>query len=191
MSSGSERTCAGDVAPIRAEPRDDSEQVTQAVRGEPLRVEEERGEWARVRTAYDYPGWIRRAALGGAASNDWLGPRREGDPLAEARTFLGAPYEWGGMTQRGIDCSGLVHMAYRRLGHLIPRDADQQEEAGETVAAEVLRPGDLVCYGDHIAFWVGEGRILHSTQRDSVNGVVEEDHPPQLAARVRRYVRFG
>ena len=55
--------CAVDVAPVRAEPDDAAEQVTQALRGEPLDVDEQRGEWARVRTAYDYPGWIRVAAL--------------------------------------------------------------------------------------------------------------------------------
>ena len=32
--------CAVEVAPVRAEPRDDAEQVTQALHGEPLRVEE-------------------------------------------------------------------------------------------------------------------------------------------------------
>ena len=41
------------------------------------------------------------------------------------------------MTERAIDCSGLVHMAYRRLGRLVPRDADQQEDAG----VEVAEPG--------------------------------------------------
>jgi hypothetical protein len=51
--------CAVDVAPMRAEPRDDAEQVTQALRGEPLKVLERRGGWARVITAYDYPGWLR------------------------------------------------------------------------------------------------------------------------------------
>ena len=56
---GEVRVCSVDVAPVHAEPDATSEQVTQALRGEPLTVEEERDGWARVRTAYDYPGWIR------------------------------------------------------------------------------------------------------------------------------------
>jgi len=80
-------------------------------------------------------------------------------------------------------------MAYRRLGKLVPRDADRQEEAGERVAEVDLRRGDLVCYGDHIAFWLGDGRILHAS--GSAGAVVEELHPPDLAARVRGYVRLS
>ena len=146
--------------------------------------------WARVETAYDYPGWVRAEALGEEAGEDWL-PPRGGEPLAVARRYLGSPYEWGGMSERGIDCSGLVHMAFRRCGLLVPRDADQQEEAGEEVAEAELMPGDLVCYEGHIAFWAGNGAILHATGREGVNAVVEEPHPPELAARARRYVRFG
>lgn len=190
VSLGSERSCAVDVAPVRAEPRDDAEQVTQALRGEPIRVEEHRAGWARIRTGHDYPGWIREDALGLPVQVGWPGEPRRGDPVEEARAYLGAPYEWGGMTERGIDCSGLVHMAYRRLGRLVPRDADQQEEAGDPVEESDLRPGDLVCYDGHIAFWLGGGRILHSTRREGVDGVVEEEQPPDLAAHVRRYVRF-
>jgi cell wall-associated NlpC family hydrolase len=174
---------------VRAEPRDDSEQVTQALPGEPLAVEAEEGDWARVRTAYGYPGWVPVEALNGAATADWL-VERDGDPVDEARAYLGCPYEWGGMSEKGIDCSGLIHMAYRRLGRLVPRDADQQEAAGAPVAAGDLRRGDLVCYGDHVAFWLGDGRILHATGREGVRAVVEEEHPPDLAARVRAYVRL-
>lgn len=184
------RTCALDVAPLHAEPDATSELVTQALRGEPLDVHERRDGWARVTTGYDYPGWVEEAALSSAPPDAWLPPTRDGDPVAEARSFLGSPYLWGGMSERGIDCSGLVHMAHRRLGRLVPRDAGQQEEAAEAVEGEPRR-GDLVTYGaattTHIAFWLGAGRILHAA---GGRGVVEEPEPAELRAIRRRFVRF-
>jgi gamma-D-glutamyl-L-lysine dipeptidyl-peptidase len=190
-----EHTFARQLAALRSEPADDAEQVTQALAGEPLRVLEERGEWARVETAYEYPGWVRREALAGEPDADWLRATAS-VPVEHARTLLGTPYEWGGMTSAGIDCSGLVHMSFRACGRLVPRDADQQEEAGERLSEADLRAGDLITYGpppaaDHIAFWVGAGRILHSTQRDGVDGVVEEDEPAELRERRRALLRLG
>jgi cell wall-associated NlpC family hydrolase len=74
-------------------------------------------------------------------------------------------------------------MAYRRIGRFVPRDADQQEEAG--TAVDEPRPGDLVTDGDevaadHVAFWLGGGRILHATGRDGVDAVVEEESLPTI-----------
>ena len=181
--------CAVDVAPVRAEPRDEAEQVTQALRGEPLRVEERRDGWVRVVTAYEYPGWVREGDL--EQGQGELVADAAGSPVEIARTYLGTPYVWGGMTELGIDCSGLVHMAYRRLGRLVPRDADQQEEAASDV--DQLRPGDLITYGDpvdHIAFWLGDGRILHSTGRENGIGVVEEVEPQYLRERRHKLVRL-
>ena len=180
---------------MRAEPDDASEQVTQALRGEPLEVEVIEGAWARIRTAYDYPGWIRPEALGNSLFlEDWLAPTAA-EPVDAARSYLGTRYEWGGMTTRGIDCSGLVHMAYRRLGRLIPRDADQQEAAAEPIEEAEARLGDLVCFGEpghahHIAFWLGDGRILHSTQREGIDGVLEEPLENARAAGPIRFVRL-
>jgi gamma-D-glutamyl-L-lysine dipeptidyl-peptidase len=177
--------CSVDVAAVRAEPNEDSERVTELLRGEPVAAEEHRDGWVRIRTAYDYPGWVREEEIAGAG----------GDVLDEARRYLGTPYLWGGLSERGIDCSGLVHMAYRWLGRLVPRDADQQEAVGAPVAEDDLQRGDLITYGDdqaatHIAFWVGDGRILHSTEREGVDGVVEELEPPDLHAQRRWLIRL-
>ncbi|HZQ81030.1 MAG TPA: C40 family peptidase [Gaiellaceae bacterium] len=171
--------CGVEVAPLRREPADGAEQVTQALRGELLQVTEQSEGWARVVTAYGYPGWIRAEELCGDS------------PLEVARTFLGTPYEWGGLSARGLDCSGLVHLAYRLCGQLVPRDAWQQDEAGAEVAEP--EPGDLVTYGDpvdHVVFWAGEGRILHATGREGVRAVVEEPEPEALRLRRRRFVRL-
>lgn len=178
---------------MRAEPDESAEQVTQALAGEPLAVEENPGGWARIRTAYGYPGWIRRDALGKEPDGEWPGLPRAGDPVVEAQSYLGAPYEWGGMTGRGIDCSGLVHMAYRRLGRLVPRDAHEQEAAAEAMQERDVRPGDLVFFGpreraDHVAFWLGDGRILHATGRERVYAVVEE---PLENERLQHELRFA
>ena len=189
------RVCAAEVAAVRAEPDDEAEQVTQALAGEPLAVEETRDGWARIRTAYGYPGWIRDDALGGEPDGEWPGLPRAGDPVGEARSYLGTPYEWGGMSERGIDCSGLVHMAYRRLGRLVPRDAHEQEAAAEQLREQDLRPGDLVLFGPperahHIAFWLGEGRILHATDREGAGAVVEEPLENARAAHELRFARL-
>jgi cell wall-associated NlpC family hydrolase len=178
--------CAVEVADVRAEPDEGAEQVTQLLRAEPVTVEETRGAWARIVTAYGYAGWTPAAAL---EEGDGQFVVAFAEPLEAARSFLGAPYEWGGMTRAGIDCSGLVHVAYRLAGRLVPRDSWQQEAAGEPNEA-----GGLVSYGsperaDHVAFRLGDGRILHATGRDGL-GVVEEPEPEDLAQRRRKVFRL-
>jgi cell wall-associated NlpC family hydrolase len=51
------------------------------------------------------------------------------------------------------------------------------------VSLRQVQPGDLVCYGDHIAIWVGEGKIVHAARE--AGKVVEESHRAELKGRVR------
>jgi cell wall-associated NlpC family hydrolase len=192
VESLGEHTFVRQPTVLRAEPDAASEQVSEVLPGEPLTVSEKRNGWVRVETEYDYAGWVEASALGGEPDGHWLRPTA-GDPVDHARTLIGAPYRWGGMTERGIDCSGLVHMSFRATGRLVPRDAHLQEAAGEPV--DDPRPGDLVSYGnenaaDHIAFWLGDGWILHATGRPGVCAVVEELEPRELRTRRRRFLRF-
>jgi cell wall-associated NlpC family hydrolase len=184
------------VAPLHVERRSTSERDSEVLEAEPVDVLELRDGWARVRTVYGHEGWIADDALGESASEDAWRPVSSGaTPLEEARRYVGARYLWGGMTEHGIDCSGLVHMAYRRAGRLVPRDADEQELAGAGVAAGDEKPGDLVTYGEdgadhatHIAFWLGDDRILDA--RSSAGRVLEEPEPASLRAIRRKVIRL-
>jgi cell wall-associated NlpC family hydrolase len=110
--------------------------------------------------------------------------KASGEAIAEtALMFLGAPYEWGGVTVMGLDCSGLVQAVHRRFGLLLPHNAEQQESAGREVSLKEAQPGDLLCYGDHIAIWLGDGEIVHASRE--AGSVVREPHPVALKSRLR------
>jgi hypothetical protein len=103
--------------------------------------------------------------------------------VAEAR-FLGVPYAWGGVTARGLDCSGLVQALHRRFLRLLPRNADAQQAAGVAVdPAGPPAPGDLLLYGGHVAIATERGTIVHSYAR--AGAVVETEPLPEVAARLR------
>ena len=64
--------------------------------------------------------------------------------------FAGSPYEWGGVTPCGVDCSGMVQTTFLARGLTLPRDSSQQAECGVPVPLDDARPGDLARPGRRI-----------------------------------------
>lgn len=67
--------------------------------------------------------------------------------LQQYQQWQGVPYQWGGLTSKGVDCSGFVHITYlQALGHNLPRSTRLQMQQGKMVGTKELKAGDLVFF---------------------------------------------
>ncbi|MBY5983255.1 C40 family peptidase [Halomonas sp. DP5Y7-2] len=90
--------------------------------------------------------------------------------LSEARGSLGTPYRFGGNDPRGLDCSGLVQMAYSRAGISVPRSS--REQYHQLPAIDQPRPGDLLFFAtgkgsevSHVGIFAGNDVMIHAPGR--------------------------
>ncbi len=90
--------------------------------------------------------------------------------VVNAMGFLGVPYKRGGNSaETGFDCSGFVRAMYQQtVGLLLPRRADQQAAATQSIDKKELQPGDLVFFNtmrrsfSHVGIYVGDGKFIHA-----------------------------
>jgi cell wall-associated NlpC family hydrolase len=95
---------------------------------------------------------------------------RASDLVVTAMGFLGVPYRRGGNTaETGFDCSGFVRAIYEKtIGLVLPRRANEQAAATQSIDKKDLQPGDLVFFNtmkrafSHVGIYIGEGKFIHS-----------------------------
>ena len=105
-----------------------------------------------------------------------------------ATQFVGNPYVWGGTSLTdGADCSGCVQSVYANFGVSLPRTSYEQQNAGTEVSYADAQPGDLICYGGHVAIYMGDGKIVHaSNAKDGIK--ISNDATYRTILSVRRLV---
>ena len=105
-----------------------------------------------------------------------------------ATQFVGNPYVWGGTSLTdGAGCSGFVQSVYANFGVSLPRTSYEQQNAGTEVSYADAQPGDLICYGGHVAIYMGDGKIVHaSNAKDGIK--ISNDATYRTILSVRRLV---
>ncbi len=129
-------------------------------------------EFARLMSPMPVGSPYKGPNLAGSALGKVAVPLQSLAAVAAAKKFLGVPYVWGGASRKGVDCSGLVMLAWRAAGIPLEHSATAQWEESEPVPLSHLRPGDLLFYHfahdgntpiTHVVMYVGSGPYGRAT----------------------------
>ncbi|HXT02027.1 MAG TPA: C39 family peptidase [Elusimicrobiota bacterium] len=120
-------------------------------------------------------------------------PASRAEIIRTAELFLGTSYYWGGRSgvqadpKIGVDCSGLVSLAYRLHGRDVPRDAHEQKLKARPIRSKELQAGDLVFLTD------GEtsDRVTHVMIFTGGDGLIESRKSSGRVLRTTFLERFG
>lgn len=85
--------------------------------------------------------------------------------ISTGRSVIGAPYQWGGTSPRGFDCSGFIQYTFSQNGQSLPRTVAQMWNHGSRVSSPSV--GDLVFFEtrsgpSHAGIYIGNNQFIHS-----------------------------
>jgi cell wall-associated NlpC family hydrolase len=99
------------------------------------------------------------------------------------QSWKDTPYRQGGLSKRGVDCSGLVALIYRDVVRKqLPRTTENLAMIGREVSPASLRPGDLLFFktgwfSRHVGIYLENSRFLHaSTTRGVIISSLRETY---------------
>lgn len=106
----------------------------------------------------------------------WTNGSRKNAPaiIQTARQYIGVPYQFGGATPRGFDCSGYLQYVFAKHNIHLPRAADEQYKIGASVKNNALLAGDLVFFttyeagASHCGIYIGGGEFIHASSSKGI-----------------------
>ena len=177
-------------ARIRRLPESDAVTLYACATGTEIAVTQQSGSWSAILMSDRSTGWIPTKYLkftgqnvdlssqtvANAGGNDkelsYNGRWQSNNPMvAQALTWLGTRYVYGGEGRNGIDCSSLVQHAFAACGQRLPRTAAEQARVGTPVQPADLQPGDRLYFSasgtrvDHTGLYMGNGLFVHASGR--------------------------
>lgn len=112
---------------------------------------------------------------GALSGNSQTNPQGDNEIINTAKSFLGTPYQWGGTSPSGFDCSGFTQYVLAQNGKSIPRTSQEQFASGQAVDKSNLQAGDLVFYNwsggteaTHVGIYEGNGKMIHAPHSGDV-----------------------
>lgn len=136
------------------------------------------------------PAVIEKGELGLPSGEEWT--TYEGDPVANdgndimttARQYVGLRYVWGGKSlETGVDCSGFVIAIYRKYGVNLNYPLYKE---GTGVSYSEAQPGDVLYFPGHYGLYLGDGMMVHASNRRT--GVIVSNVGNRKILAVRRIV---
>ncbi len=111
--------------------------------------------------------------------------------IETALSYLNVPYQWGGKTPFGIDCSGFTQVVYLLNGYFLKRDASLQVTQGEPLSfIEESEPGDLAFFDNnegkitHVGIMMEDNYIIHASGKVRIDRI---DHTGIYNAELRMH----
>ena len=205
---------------LHMEPSTDSQTICDLVGGDVIRAVLKnnntvvKGKWAQVMLPSGTKGWVLKNTIEplgkridirmGETSDQLIDEQKTEAIIASALQLLGVPYLWGGMSSKGVDCSGLVRISAIMNNVLLPRNASQMLKCGKPIEVSPystiennnreaalnrvknLKRGDLVFFGTpatsekpmratHVGIYLGDNRMIHASHKVRINSLIPGD----------------
>jgi len=162
-----------DILNIRSGPSTNDAILGKLASGTNVDIIEETSGWYQIKfddnTAYVSSEYVELNSTESGLITTFTSLPVGSDIVAYAEKYIGVPYQYGGTTPNGFDCSGFVKYVMDYFGYTLPHSSNEQYSYGTRVEKSQIMIGDLVFFIypgstriSHVGIYVGDGNFIHS-----------------------------